>query len=295
MHTLFALDLTGPNETHSAWRASRGPSGHHNRDYASGKIHPDLPGDGFASPFGFWFAPAPSWKTPPPHFRVEFVAIEDIDALQQRRDETLEQASSTGRTAQARRRAPAGRNRSRHSSLPLYLEIDSNIARISVDVDTWLRVGETVLFAVAQYWRFTAINRTLDDLSEWSRHDLERNSSFLSMIDRARSRQLRALRRTLQTIILDLPQFEGPLTNPHGHCSSSRAVRLYRRLCRRLGLDRFRREIDERIEVVETVLDSLSESLDHCQALAFQIALELIIVAVLLLDVGLYFVVALSK
>jgi hypothetical protein len=294
MHTLYALDLTGPDEKHSAWRTSRGPSGHRNRDSAFGKIPPDLPSDGFASPFGFWFAPAPSWQTPPPRFRVEFVAIDDTHSPRQRHAETIEQASSTGRAVGARRRAPAGRS-SRQSSLPLDLEIDSNIARISVDVDTWLRVGETVLFAVAQYWRFTAINRTLDELSEWSRRDLASNSRFLSVINRARSRQLRALRRSLQTIILDLPLFEGPLTNPHGHCSSSRAVRLYRRLCRRLELGRFRREIDERIEVVETVLDSLSASLDHYQALAFQIALELIIVAVLLLDVGLYFVAALSK
>ena len=106
------------------------------------------------------------------------------------------------------------------------------------------------------------------------------------MIARTRSRELQGLRRQLQSLILDLPDFEGPLATIRGHHASGQVVRLYRRL----GLDRFRSEIDERVEVVESIFDSLAESLDHSQSLAFQIALELFIVAVLLLDVGLYFV-----
>jgi hypothetical protein len=188
-----------------------------------------------------------------------------------------------------------GRARSGQSTIPLFLEIDSHVARISVDVDTWSRVGETVLFAVAQFWRFAEVNRALDDLSDWSRQDLERNCNLRSVIRPGRSRELRARRRELQALILDLPDFEGPLANPRGHLASGSAVRLYRKLCVWLGLNRFRHEIDERIEVVESIFDSLAASLEHFQSLAFQIALELIIVAVLLVDVGLYFVGALSK
>ena len=101
-------------------------------------------------------------------------------------------------------------------------------------------------------------------------------------------RDLRPARRTLQALILDLPDFEGALTNPRGCLAAGRSVRLYRVLAVRLGLDRWRREIDERIEVVEAIFDSLVESLNHYQSLAFQIALELVIVAVLLLDAGLF-------
>jgi hypothetical protein len=106
---------------------------------------------------------------------------------------------------------------------------------------------------------------------------------------RRRAHALGARRRTLQKLILDLPGYEGSLTNPRGHLPSKWAVVLYRRLCVWLGLNRQRLEIDERIEVVESIFDSLTEALYHSQSLAFQIVLELAIVALLLLDVGLYF------
>jgi hypothetical protein len=171
----------------------------------------------------------------------------------------------------------------------LSLEIDSNIARIGVDAATWEKFGEAVLFAVAQYWRFAAINRALDELTDWAHDDLERSIGFIRLLGRPRAHALGARRRTLQRLILDLPGYEGALTNPRGYLASKRAVVLYRRLCVRLGLNHQRREIDERIEVVESIFDSLMEAFYHSQSLAFQIVLELAIVALLLLDVGLYF------
>ena len=290
MHSLYALDLTARNGLDSTWRRSQSPSGQGTRALGYGMTDPDLPTDGFASPFGYWFAPAPSWKFVTSNLRVEFVSLDELERSKRLRDEPHTPGSSATSTVRAHLKDPVNRPHSSQSIRPLVLEINSSVARICVDVDTWSRVGETVLFAIAQYWRFAAINRTLDDLSNWSRQDLDKNSSFRNVIRRSRSRELRARRRQLQAIILDLPDFEGPLANPRGHLASSRAVRLYRRLCLWLGLARFRREIDERIEVIESIFDSLAQSLDHFQSLAFQIALELIIVSVLLLDVGLYFV-----
>jgi hypothetical protein len=177
----------------------------------------------------------------------------------------------------------------------MILEIDSNVARIGVDAATWASVNETVLFAVAQFWRLDAIDRALDVLSDWARNDLEKNTGVAKVLGRKRARDLRAHRRALEKLILDLPDYEGPLTNPRGYLPSGRPVALYRRLCSWLGLHRRRREIDERIEVIESIFDSLNESLNHVQSLAFQIVLELIIVAVLLLDVGLYFFDAIAR
>src|SRR5262249_29454752 len=146
-----------------------------------------------------------------------------------------------------------------------------------------------VLFSVAQYWRLAAIDRALDEHSDWARTDLERSVGLTSLLIRRRTRELRTRRRALQKLILDLPDYEGSLTNPRGHLPSRPAVVLYRRLCISLGLNHRRREIDERIEVVESIFDSLTDSLNHSQSLAIQIVLELAIVALLLLDVGLYF------
>jgi uncharacterized Rmd1/YagE family protein len=122
---------------------------------------------------------------------------------------------------------------------------------------------------------------------DWARSDLTKDG-FISLIRRRRSRELHSHRRKLEALILDLPDFEVLLTNPRAGLAPGRPIRLYRALARQLSLDRRRRAIDERIEVIEAVLDSLADSLNHLQALAFQIALELAIVALLLLDVGLY-------
>jgi hypothetical protein len=176
----------------------------------------------------------------------------------------------------------------------LTLEINHEMAKIAVDAETWKSVGETVLLVVAQFWRFGAIDRMLDEFSDWAREDLAAPPGFRSVIRPRRARELRARYRTLQTLILDLPDFEAALTNPRGCLSPGRAISLYRALAARLGLNRWRQEIDERVEVVEAIYDSLAESLNHYQSLAFQIVLELVIVAVLLLDAGLFLADALA-
>jgi hypothetical protein len=177
----------------------------------------------------------------------------------------------------------------------LTLEINHERANIRVDRETWESVSEPVLLVVAQFWRFGAIDRKLDELSEWARQDLATTGGLRSVIRPQRARALRARCRTLQELILDLPDFEAALTNPRGCLAAGSAARLYRALAARLGLGRWRDEIDERIEVVEGIFESLAESLNHHQSLAFQIALELIIVAVLLLDAGLFLADALAK
>jgi len=169
------------------------------------------------------------------------------------------------------------------------------MAMVEVDANTWESVGETVLLVVAQFWRFGAIDRKLDELSSWARDDLAATAGFPTAIRLRRVRDLRLRHRKLQELVLDLPDFEAPLTNPQGYLVATRSVRLFRVLAARLGLNGWRREIDERIEVVEATFDSLAESLNHLQSLTFQIALELVIVAVLLLDAGLFLMDALAQ
>jgi hypothetical protein len=295
MHTLYALDLTGRPETDFLWRRTRAGLGPDAILHVPAARALDLPPDGFASPFGFWFAAAPSWNASLPQLRIEFAAPDDLERPDRRPEDPLERAATAGHAVRARLKPPGGRTRTARTTRSFSLEIDSSVARIKVDDQTWSSVGDTVLFAVAQYWRFAAIDRTLGELSHWARQDFEPGYRFWHEIRATRSRGLRARRRELQSLILDLPDFEGPLTNPRGHLRAPGAGRLYRRLVVLLGLGRYRREIDERIEVVETIFDSLAESLNHFQSLAFQIALELVIAALLLVDVGLYLFDSLAK
>jgi hypothetical protein len=295
MQPLHALDLTGSPRAEPLWRRRHDSIGEQASAHSATANDLDLPVQGFASPFGFWFAEGPLWKAGAPRLTVEFFELDDRKNSNHSPHAPKGAVASTCRKAKARLRTSAGRARDRTREMPLTLEIDSNVARIGVDSGTWSSVRETVLFAVAQYWRLDAIDKALDDLSDWARNDLEKNVGFAKALGRGRARGLRAHRRALEKLILDLPDHEGPLTNPRRHLPSGRAVSLYRRLSAWLDLHRRRREIDERIEVVESIFNSLAESLNHFQAMAFQIVLELIIVALLLLDVGLYFVDAIAR
>jgi hypothetical protein len=230
-----------------------------------------------------------------PSLRVEFVAADRLSRTDPRREGRSRSRAANGRAVRVQQNAPARRVRSKAWALPVDLEIDSNVARVGVDAATWPSASDAVLLVVAQFWRFGQIDRTLNELSDWARQDLGRTTGFKAMIGRRRARELRARRRLLQELILDLPDFEGALTNPRGHLPAGVPVRLYRALVSRLGIDRWRREIDERVEVVEATFDSLAESLDHHQSLAIQIVLELVIVAVLLLDAGLFLLEALVR
>jgi hypothetical protein len=297
MQTLYALDMTETPGTDSCWRKRQSPVVQRGSASERTPRDPELSQGGFRSPLGFWFAGADSWTTEVPRLRVEFRELDELGQANPSRESRSREGSSRCRTARAHLKAavPAGRARARRASFPLTLEINQELATVEVDTGTWESVREAVLLVVAQFWRFGAIDRKLDEFAEWARDDLAATAGFRSAVLPRRARELRARHRLLQALILDLPDFEAALTDPRSYLAAGRPVRLYRALAARLGLDRWRREIDERIEVVEAIFDSLAESLNHLQSLSFQIALELIIVAVLLLDAGLFLVDALAK
>jgi hypothetical protein len=290
MQTLRAFDLTELPRADSLWRKRHDSHGEPSASHAARPAAFNLPVEGFPSSLGFWFAASDAWTNGPPRLTLEFFDADESEQTNRSERARARDATTKGRTVRARLKTLNGRAPAGKSPLPLLIEIDANVARIKIDAGAWASVGETVLFAVAQYWRLAAIDRTLDELSDWARDDLENNNGFTKVISRRRATELRARRRVLEKLILDLPEYEGSLTNPRRHFPSVLAVALYRRLCAQLGLHRRRREIDERVEVVESIFDSLTDSLNHFQSLAFQIVLELAIVALLLLDVGLYFV-----
>jgi hypothetical protein len=289
MQTLYALDITGTRAADWLWRRQPLAKGQGSAAEPA-VLNRELPPGGFTSPLGYCFAAAPSWTSELPLLRVEFSDYGGQSKLASDRENSARTGASASRTVRTRLRlpAPAGRGRTQQALLPLTLEINHEMARIGVDAETWESVRETVLLIVAQFWRFSAIDRQLDELSDWARRDLAATAGPRNLIWPRRARALRAQGRSLQALILDLPHFEAALTNPRGWLAAGPPVRLFRALATRLGLNRWRHEIDERIEVVEAVFDSLAESLNHHQSLAFHIALELVIVALLLLDVGLF-------
>ena len=268
MQTLLALDLNAPSVAapcRSAGDADRS----------------ELPVEGFASPLGFWLAPAERWATPPA-LRVEI----DDSGIETRRTE----APSDGGRMHARILVPT-RNRRGEASRTVTLEVDEHVARVAVAPDLWPDVHEAVLLAIAQHWRLGTLDRTLRALAESARRQVG-GTGF------ARSREMLPWggrrvyesRRRLHELLLDLPDAVGPLTNPRGYLGSETSLRVFRALAARLALPRRRELIDERVEVVEAVVDAQVESRRYSQGLVVQLALETLILVVLIGDFALHFI-----
>jgi hypothetical protein len=296
MQTLYALDLTQTTGS-PAYRWRRNGSFSELGSATASTAHtPELPCAYCTSILGYHFAAAESWTNGVPRLRVEFCGDHQPSGLSSDRTDEARDVTPSSSTVRTRLKLPwASRSSARRSALPLTLEINHEMAKIGVAEENWKGARASVLLAVAQFWRFGAIDQTLDELLDWARADLAATERFRSIIRTRRVRELRARYRALQRLILDLPDFEAALTNPRSCLAPGSPLRLYRALAVKLGLYRWRREIDERVEVVEAILDSRIESLNHYQSLAFQIALELIIVAVLLLDAGLFLADVIAK
>jgi hypothetical protein len=280
MQTLRALDLTQLSEADGFWRPRRLP------DFFCKDVS-KLPADGFSSPLGFWFAASASWGTISAPLLLQVFDPAEEDQWTYDGNDGSTHTDRMRRPFQARVKLDDNEAKASSSPSLLRIELAEYTARITVAAASWSSVSDVVLIIVAQYWRFLAISRLLDELADWVHSDLRR-SGFVNLIRRHRSRLLEVHRRKLQALILDLPDFELYLTNPKAGLPPGRSMQLYRGLVRQLGLNGQRRVIDERVEVIEAILDSSTESLNHLKALTFQIVLELAIVALLFLDVGLY-------
>jgi hypothetical protein len=272
MTILYALDLTELPGTRSG---------------AEGR--PALPADGFRSPLGYWFAPAESWGTSRPARSVEVVEAEVLEPEFPRAEKSGASEAARSSVYRARLDIPARHFRREGSSTSLTLEVDAQTARVAVEAGAWSSLSGPILLAVAQCWRFVAVDRTLNNITAWAHTDLAQGrGGLIHPILPRRSRRLKSRLREFHALLLDLPEFEGPLTSPRSYLPTDRAARLYLALASRLGLGRWRRLIDERVEVVEAVLNTLAESLNHSQSLIIHVSVELIIVALLLADVALY-------
>jgi hypothetical protein len=249
---------------------------------------------GFASCLGFSFALEASWGDQAPPFRVHVFGPDEKGSGGGGVGDGLPSLPGAARSARTRV-VLAQRERSHAGSVrALVLDVDDLTARVEVDSEDWPGLAPVVLAAVAEFWRFRAIERRLGELEDWARADLG-DTRLRTLMRPRRARALRAHHRALQALLLDLPVFEGALTDPATVVSPGRPARLFRLLAARLGLPRWRRLIDERVEVIEAVLDSLSQSLDHLQSLVWLVGLEVVIVAVLLVDTGLYLLDALAR
>jgi hypothetical protein len=167
------------------------------------------------------------------------------------------------------------------------LEVRPDLARLGISDPDWLdpEIAGAVLLAVAQCWRFWALERALDQLTAQAAEDVYRLGQTGIGVRWRRGRRIRHADRALRALMLDLPAFEAPLTDPRGQFATTRGVRLFRRLTRGLSLHSWRERIDERIETLEAVFAAEVEAIRHGELFTCEVVLEALILAVLLADI----------
>ena len=284
MSTLRATDLSLLRGADPLWR--RRPSGLAGEDacepYELVAKHA-LPRRGFASPLGFWFAPEEDWASPPA-YRVELAPPRRPGAMSHAGNGSP--AVAEGRCLRVVVAGRPGSGASAEQPPRMALEVAGRSARITVDETAWPEAQEAGLLAVATCWRLEALDGSLDRLTDDARATLDRRGRAAPARRGGPRLSWRTLHHDGHALILDLPEFEGPLTDPARFVPTREAARLYRRVCGKLGLFAWRDRIDERAEVLEGILEALSSGREHRPSIALQVALEVLIIALLATEVA---------
>ena len=165
------------------------------------------------------------------------------------------------------------------------LNVGPGGATISSTSAAWKTLAEPILLALCQYWRFAAIDAELARLTELAHGDLD-HSNMPGVATLRNHRRLVQNARDARVLLLDLPHFQGPLTDPFPYCSSERSAHIFESLAEKLRLEEWSELIDERAEVVEDAYEALTEKLFEYKNFAWEAVLETLIIVILVAELG---------
>jgi hypothetical protein len=165
----------------------------------------------------------------------------------------------------------------------LVLTVASRWAQVGASEAAWTALAEPILLAVCQYWRFGVLDAQLDRLAEYAERDIGHAAMAVPASLWQRPRLLENARE-VRALLLDLPHFEEPLTDPYPFCTSERSVQTYRQLAEKLHLEAWAEAIDHRVEAVEDVYAAVTEKLCEYRNFAWGATLEVTIIVILLAD-----------
>jgi hypothetical protein len=163
----------------------------------------------------------------------------------------------------------------------LQLTINSDEAFAVATEGTWRGLAEPVMLAVCLYWRFQDIDDALDRLTDLARGDLD-HATLPGPSTVRQQRRLFEVAREVRELLVDLPYFQGPLTDPFPYVSSERSVKAFEDLAERLRMEDWCEAIDERAEAVEDTYEALTEKLFEYKNFAWEAVLEAIIIVILI-------------
>lgn len=226
------------------------------------------------SPMGYELAPVGEGKSPITGSRIVLVLTPEEDAV----DPAIEAPPTLGRLGRPpqtiRLKGPEGE---------LVLTIGRGPARVVASTASWAAMSEPVLLAVCLCWRFQAIDAELDRLTLEAEGDLPHATMAVPSSLRNRKRLL-GHARAIRAVMIDLPHFAGPLTDPYPYLSGDLAVPTFRSLAEKLHLEGWGESIDDRAEAVEDVYASVTEKLNEFRNFAIGSILEVTIIVILLVE-----------
>lgn len=265
-----AVDLTSTPAKRAMWRRWRSvPDGVAAEPTTSQAT-------GWPSPMGYWLAFMSSRDSATASgARVIHVCAPGEDAAVDLVPEATATPGRLGRPPQTiRLKGPDGE---------LVLTIDSTAAKVVASAATWDAMSEPVLLAACMYWRFQAIDAEIDRLTIEAEGDLSHATMAVpaSLWNRKR---LLGHARAVRAVMIDLPHFEGPLTDPYPYLSGERAVQTFRSLAEKLHFEGWGESIDDRAEAVEDTYASVTEKLNEFRNFAVGSILEVTIIVILLAE-----------
>jgi hypothetical protein len=271
--TLLAADLSRDPAARTLWR--RGTSA------APEAAVPGVAESGFASPMGYWLSsPALPTATAAGNVMLTFVDPRDDagpvpaalatapDGVFSRPVQTLRVKSPNAGEGDAT------------------LTIGPGGARVVASAAAWKTLAEPVLLAACQYWRFAAIESEITRLTERAHGDLE-HSNMPSLRTLRDHKRLERDSRDARALMIDLPHFQGPLSDPLAYLSNERATSIYESIAEKLRLEEWSELIDDRAEAVEDAYEALAEKLFEYKNFAWEAVLEILIIVILLGELAL--------
>jgi hypothetical protein len=274
--TLRAFDIAHAPEYRRLWRART--------ELSAGQVLPqDVPGlgRGVALPMGFWLTDSVAEAgSRQPSFTVVFEPANAVATLSPAAG-ALDGSSPVRRPEQTVRLRPPNPLESE-----VVLRIGPGGARIAASETAWKAVAEPVLLAVGQYWRFALIEREIERLTELAHAD-HGHATMPTRRSLGHRSRLSASAQEVRALLIDLPHFEGPLTDHYSYCTTEQAALTYQALAEKLRLDEWCELIDEKAEAIEDTYEAVSEKLFEYKNFACEAVLESVIILILFAELAL--------
>jgi hypothetical protein len=228
---------------------------------------------------GYWLAPIENTNASGAELTIRFRAPGDSIAGKPEGSEIAEARPRTRPARTVRVKSPNS------GEGDLHLTVAADGVVITGADSAWRTLEEPVLLAVCQYWRFTAVDRELDRLTELAARDIG-HATLPSLASYKARKSLGEIAQSVRALLVDLPHFEGPLTDPYAYCSSERSADVYESLAKKLGLEEWCELLDERAEAVEDTYEAVTEKLFEYKNFLGEAFLEIIIVVILLAELA---------